>query len=75
MQTTDCTGAYDYEKEEAQHEAQTMLADLAEGYYTPEQFEAAKARTLAHWAAALHDNGNPNSFAEFKAEFEKIING
>ena len=71
MLTTDFSGSYDYEKVEAESEADAILADLAEGYYSPEQFDAAKTKTLAHWAKVFH--GEPESLAEFAKYFNERI--
>jgi hypothetical protein len=71
MLTTDFSGTYDYEKDEAESEADTLLADLADGYYSPDQFEAAKTKTLAHWTKVFR--GEPESLAEFSKYFNERL--
>ena len=71
MLTADFTGDYDYEKTEAESEADTILADLADGYYSLEQFEQAKAKILAHWAKVFQ--GEPESMAEFTKYFNERL--
>jgi len=67
MQTTDFTGTYDYERDEAQHIAQTMLDDAKSGYQaiTPELI----AKELAHWHKCLC----PQGYLDFKDELENQL--
>jgi len=67
MQTTDFTGSYDYEREEAQYVAQTMIDDAESGYQaiTPELI----AKELAHWQKCLCQQG----YLDFKDELEKQL--
>ena len=67
MQTTDFTGTYDYEREEAQHIAQSMMEDETSGYQaiTPERI----AKELAHWQVCLC----PQGYMDFKDELEKQL--
>lgn len=67
MLTTDFSGTYDYEKTEAESEAEYLLEGLAEGYYSPEQFEQAKAKTVSRWAKVFAKE--PESLAEFLQYF------
>jgi len=71
MKTTDFSGTYDYEKVEAESEAEYLLEGLAEGYYSPQQFEQAKTKTLAHWQKVF--TKEPESMAEFAKYFNARI--
>lgn len=68
MLTTDFTGTYDYEKEEAQHAAGFILDDLASGYITPEELPDRINRELVHWKRCL-----PDTFDDFQTHFSAAI--
>jgi len=48
-----------------------LLEGLAEGYYSPQQFEQAKTKTLAHWQKVF--TKEPESMAEFAKYFNARI--
>ena len=68
MLTTDFTGTYDYEKEEAEHAAAGLLEDLACGYTKPEDFELRLLKERAHWRKCL-----PDTFEDFDKHFREAI--
>lgn len=68
MQTTDFTGTYDYEKEEARRSAYELLDDLASGYSTFDQLPARIAKEKAHWSIVLGE-----TMPDFINEFNLII--
>lgn len=68
MLTTDFTGTYDYEKEEAEYAAAYLLEDLACGYTKPEYFELQILKELAHWRKCL-----PDTFEDFNKHFREAI--
>ena len=68
MKTTDFTGTYDYEQEEALHAAGHLLDDLACGYCTPDGFDAKVTREQAHWRKHL-----PDTFDDFNGHFMAAI--
>lgn len=66
METTDCTGAYDYERGEATAEAEYFLRTAPEYSYHEN-----KARVLdihAHWSAVLTQEG----MADFVAQWNSL---
>ena len=66
--TTDCTGTYDYEREEAKHCAEGYCADIEDGYYrNADEYHQAIIKERAHWAKCLDDSG----MADFADEFNK----
>ena len=68
MLTTDFTGTYDYEKEEAEHAADFILDDLYDGYITPEELPARLLKELTHWKKCI-----PDTFEEFEKHFNARI--
>lgn len=68
MLTSDFTGIYDYEKEEAEHAAAGLLEDLACGYTNPEDFELRLLKERAHWRKYL-----PDTFEDFDKHFREAI--
>ena len=68
MKTTDFTGTYDYEQEEANHAANYLLEDLALGYCTPHGFDAKVTKEQMHWRKHL-----PDTFDEFNKYFIQAI--
>ena len=69
MKTTDFSGTYDYEREEAKAVATRIIEDLNEGYYNMDQFHQAVIKERAHWSRILSDEG----MKDFTDEFNKII--
>lgn len=68
MLTTDFSGTYDYEKEEAIHAAGFILEDLACGYITPEELPDRVNKELAHWKKCI-----PETFDDFLRHFTAAI--
>ena len=71
MKTSDFSGTYDYEKEEANYCATTLLNDFNDGYYTKEQLQGVIDHERAHWMKVL--NGTEGGLSDFVAEFNRII--
>ena len=71
MLSTDFTGTYDYEKEEADHAANYILEDIACGYLEHQQLQARVEKERAHWKKCI-----PETFDEFdKCFLDFIKNG
>lgn len=68
MLTTDFTGTYDYEKEEAEHAARYILDELNDAYITPEELGARIHKELAHWKKCI-----PDTFEDFERHFNAFI--
>lgn len=68
MLTTDFTGTYDYEQEEALHAAGYLLDDLACGYCNPKDFDIRVTKEQAHWRKCL-----PDTFDDFNGHFMAAI--
>lgn len=68
MLTTDFTGTYDYEKEEAQHAASYLLEDLSLAYITLEEFPDKILKELTHWKKCI-----PDTFDDFERHFKAEI--
>ena len=65
--TTDFTGTYDYEREEAAEIADTFCEDLRDGYYrNADEYQQRVIRERAHWAKIRDFN-----MADFSDEFNK----
>jgi len=65
MLTTDCTGTYDYEREEAESEAEYICEDISEAEGSEIEITRIVARIEklgVHWNRAL---GGGESFADF----------
>ena len=62
MKTTDFSGTYDYEREEAQYCAYEILEDIRAGYHTRETFNDAVKREKAHWSKCLDAGESLNDF-------------
>lgn len=71
MKTTDFSGTYDYEKVEAESEAEYLLEGLADGYYSPDQFEAAKSKIIVHWSKVFERE--PESLTDFIKYFNERL--
>ena len=55
MLTTDFTGTYDYEMEEAHHAAQYIIEDYADGYIeSSDELHHAKPNRLDHCRTVRH---------------------
>lgn len=65
MKTTDFSGTYDYEREEAAAEV-ASLAEYADEY-TREELAARIARTRAHWARVLDGASRDDFMRHFDA--------
>lgn len=72
MITTDFSGTYDYEKEEAEAVAGGLLEDLRGGYYTADQFANACQKEAAHWQRALGGKDS-ESYKDFARHFNAVI--
>jgi len=68
MLTTDFTGKYDYEKEEAEHASQYILDDLQDGYLTFDELPERIMKERLHWKKCL-----PETFNNFDSYFLKAI--
>ncbi len=68
MLTTDFSGTYDYEREEAEHAADSILEDLACGYITPDELPDRMNRELAHWKKCI-----PDTFDDFLRHFNAAM--
>jgi hypothetical protein len=68
MLTTDFTGTYDYEAEEAKNAANYILDDLANGYIEPGDLLLRMLKELAHWREVL-----PDTFDDFNKHFRAFI--
>jgi hypothetical protein len=71
MQTTDFTGTYDYEKEEALCEANYLIEQVKDGSLLLVQLPLEIERARIHWRKSLN---NPESFADFDAHFTATLN-
>jgi hypothetical protein len=71
MQTTDFTGTYDYEKEEALCEANYLIEQVEDGSLTIDQLPLKIERARIHWRKYLN---NSESFADFDAHFTATLN-
>jgi hypothetical protein len=71
MLTTDKTGTYDYEREEAIMAADYILESLHDGYITPETLPETLLKERVHWKKYL-----PDTFEDFDKHFNaRIIAG
>jgi|DEB19_MinimDraft_3_1074340.scaffolds.fasta_scaffold28297_3 hypothetical protein len=68
MLTTDFTGTYDYEKEEAEHAANYILEDIACGYLDLEDIQAKVDKERVYWKKCI-----PEAFEEFDKYFLEFI--
>jgi len=68
MLTTDFTGAYNYEKEEAVNAANYILESLYDGEITPATLPAALLSERTHWKKYL-----PDTFEDFDTHFNSRI--
>ncbi len=69
MLTTDFSGTYDYEKEEAKHAANYILEDLYDGYLTLEELPERILKERTHWKKCI-----PETFDDFNKYFTNEIN-
>lgn len=68
MLTTDFSGTYDYEKEEAQHAAQFLLDDIYDGLLSHEELPAKIEKERQHWKKCL-----PDTFDDWDRHFTATI--
>ena len=68
MLTTDFSGTYDYEQEEALFAAQSIHAAWAEGYYTADEFADVVRKERVHWKKFL-----PETFDDWDPHFVREI--
>lgn len=68
MLTSDFSGTYDYEKEEAQHAAQFLLDDIFDGYLSHEEVPAKIEKERQHWKKCL-----PDTFEDWDRHFTAAI--
>jgi hypothetical protein len=68
MLTTDFTGTYDYEKEEAEHAARYILDDFIDGEITLEELPERIMKERIHWKKCL-----PETFDDFDKHFLTAI--
>lgn len=67
--TTDFTGTYDYEREEAKLIARSYCQDLECGYYENiDQYQQDIIKERNHWLKILDTNG----MSDFSDEFNKL---
>lgn len=69
MLTTDFTGIYDYEQEEALHAANYILESLHDGEISPGTLPATILKEMQHWKKHL-----PDTFEDFYKHFNARIN-
>ncbi len=69
MLTTDFSGTYDYEKEEAIHAAAYILEDLYDGYLTFEELPERIQKERTHWKKCI-----PETFDDFDKYFIEEMN-
>ena len=69
MLTTDFTGTYDYEKDEALNAANYILESLHDGEISPGTLSAALLKERQHWKKHL-----PDTFEDFDKHFNARIN-
>lgn len=67
MKTKDFSGEYDYERGEAQNEAENFLEYASE--QTTEQNRRAADKIFAHWQKCLCENG----LRDFRDEWNKLV--
>jgi hypothetical protein len=65
MLTTDFSGTYDYEREEAEHAAQCIFEDIQEECLSREELPARIERERVHWKRSL----DAESFNEWNKHF------
>lgn len=68
MQTKDFTGTYDYERGEAQGEAEYFIKAIQPDR-TPDECKAYVDKIARHWQKVLCANG----FADFRDEWNKLV--
>ena len=69
MLTTDFTGTYDYEQEEALHAANYILESLHDGEISPAMLPGSLLNERMHWKRHL-----PDTFEDFDKHFNARIN-
>ena len=69
MLTTDFTGTYDYEKDEALNAANYILESLHDGEISPGTLPEALLKERQHWKKHL-----PDTFEDFDKHFNARIN-
>ena len=71
MLTTDFSGTYDYEKEEAINAAHSIIDNQLDGYYrSNEEFKTAIDKVLSHWKKVFNTD---SQYMEFKETFVGVI--
>ena len=68
MLTKDFTGVYDYERGEAENEAQYFIEEIVPDS-TPEECRVYAERIAAHWRKCLDADG----FADFSRWWNKLV--
>ena len=69
MKTTDFTGEYDYEKEEAYNEADYLIENFIEGVYSEISFQNAIRKVMEHWKIVLDNDSYEDFVSHFNARF------
>ena len=69
MLTTDFTGTYDYEKEEAEHAARYILDSVYDGDLTADDLPETLLKERTHWKKCI-----PETFEDWDAHFTRAIN-
>ena len=75
MLTTDFSGTYDYEREEARQSAQFILDDLVAGYITRDELPARMQRERDHWKRVLDTEESFNDWNKHFTAFMPTVGG
>jgi len=78
MFTTDFTGTYDYEKDEALHAARYILDSLYDADISPDELPGVLMKERAHWKKSLRetfDDWDKHFTREIDAGLNHAING
>lgn len=68
MLTTDFSGTYDYEKEEAAYAAQSIIEDIEDGYLQPDDIPQRIEKERIHWKRCI-----PETFEEWDTYFLSFL--
>ena len=68
MKTTDFTGTYDYEQDEADHAADYILEDIYCGYLAHHEISARIEKERMHWKKCI-----PETFEDWDRHFLAAI--